>query len=233
MAEKDASVRLRRAVQGLDLVSFFVLFIVAHYFSLENNLFLVKRLIKRTEMRNPDPNTKRYTSLAWAAVCGHKETFEYLLSQGHDDDELSKVCPFFPYCTDHHRSVPQDSDDNTILILLADAQPPATANSFRSGSNDYYSIDAIFRMARSYYDKYPDIRDWANSQGKTALHVAAIKGNEELVRVSFFFQSRRMIVRLLTFFRCSSNLAPILICLIIQGIPPCISKLILTCIIRS
>ena len=42
-------------------------------------------------MRNPDPNTKRYTSLAWAAIYGHKETFEYLLNQGHDDDELSKV----------------------------------------------------------------------------------------------------------------------------------------------
>ena len=57
----------------------------------ENNLFLVKRLIKRTDMRNPDPNTKRYTSLAWAAVQGCEETFEFLLSQGHDDEELSKV----------------------------------------------------------------------------------------------------------------------------------------------
>lgn len=57
----------------------------------ENNLFLVKRLVKRTDMRNPDPNTKRYTSLAWAAIQGCEETFEFLLSQGHDDDELSKV----------------------------------------------------------------------------------------------------------------------------------------------
>lgn len=57
----------------------------------ENNLFLVKRLIKRTDMRNPDPNTKRYTSLAWAAIQGCEETFEYLLSQGHDEEELSKV----------------------------------------------------------------------------------------------------------------------------------------------
>ena len=58
----------------------------------ENNLFLVKRLIKRTEMRNPDPYVKRYTSLAWAAILGHEETFEFLLSSGHDDDhEYSKV----------------------------------------------------------------------------------------------------------------------------------------------
>jgi uncharacterized protein len=61
----------------------------------ENNLFLVKRLIKRIDMRNPDPNTKRYTSLAWAAIQGCEETFEFLLSQGHDDEELSKVCSAF------------------------------------------------------------------------------------------------------------------------------------------
>lgn len=43
-------------------------------------------------MRNPDPGPERYTSLAWAAVLGHEETFEYLLQMGHDDEELSKVC---------------------------------------------------------------------------------------------------------------------------------------------
>lgn len=42
-------------------------------------------------MRNPDPAPRRFTSLAWAAVLGHEETFEYLLSVGHDDEELSKV----------------------------------------------------------------------------------------------------------------------------------------------
>ena len=62
-----------------------------HLASAENNLFLVKRLIKRTDMRNPDPYNKRYTSLAWAAVLGHEETFEFLLSSGHDDHEYSKV----------------------------------------------------------------------------------------------------------------------------------------------
>jgi hypothetical protein len=43
-------------------------------------------------MRNPDPAPRRFTSLAWAAVLGHEETFEFLLTAGHDDDELSKVC---------------------------------------------------------------------------------------------------------------------------------------------
>lgn len=42
-------------------------------------------------MRNTDPGTRRYTSLAWAAVLGHEETFEFLLSNGHDDYECSKV----------------------------------------------------------------------------------------------------------------------------------------------
>lgn len=42
-------------------------------------------------MRNPDPAPRRYTSLAWAAVLGHEETFEFLLAAGHDDTELSKV----------------------------------------------------------------------------------------------------------------------------------------------
>ena len=100
MAERDASVRLRRAVQGEHRPLFYLSVpvpqltpglkpLVTHL--AENNLFLVKRLIKRTDMRNPDPNTKRYTSLGWAAIQGCEETFEFLLGQGHDDDELSKV----------------------------------------------------------------------------------------------------------------------------------------------
>lgn len=94
MAERDASLRLRRAVQGLYPCSFAHTFV---HHAVENNLFLVKRLIKRTDMRNPDPNAKRYTSLAWAATQGHEETFQYLLSEGHDDDELSKVC-YLVFC---------------------------------------------------------------------------------------------------------------------------------------
>src|SRR5271154_5738881 len=61
------------------------------YIHLENNLFLVKRLIQRTDMRNPDSTPRRYTSLAWAAVLCHEETFEFLLTTGHDDEEQSRV----------------------------------------------------------------------------------------------------------------------------------------------
>ncbi|CAK5275500.1 unnamed protein product [Mycena citricolor] len=141
MAEKDATVRLRRAVK-------------------ENNLFIVKRLIQRTDMRNPDPAPRRYTSLAWAAVLGHEETFEYLMSSGHDDAELSK-----------------DSENNTILMILADQ------NSSSSRPNSAEFMGAALRMARMYYDRYPDILDWSNVHGRTALHTAALKGHEELARM--------------------------------------------------
>ena len=44
-------------------------------------------------------------------------------------------------------------------------------------------MGAALRMAKQYYDRYPFILDWSDSSGKTALHVAALKGNEELCRV--------------------------------------------------
>jgi uncharacterized protein len=42
---------------------------------------------------------------------------------------------------------------------------------------------AALRMARLYYNRYQFILEWSNADGKTALHVAALKGNEGLVRV--------------------------------------------------
>ena len=75
----------------------------------------------------------------------------------------------------------QDSENNTILILLADLKPPIIS---RYGTTDPDSMGAALRMARLYYDRYNFILDWSNLQGKTALHVASLKGNEELVRVS-------------------------------------------------
>ncbi|KIJ20276.1 hypothetical protein PAXINDRAFT_166374 [Paxillus involutus ATCC 200175] len=146
MAEKDATARLRRAVK-------------------ENNLFLVKRLIQKTDLRNPDSALKRYTSLAWAATLGHEETFEFLLTAGHDDEELSR-----------------DLENHTILMLLADFKPPPP-NPYAPGPSQVDQMGAALRMARLYYDRYPWVLDWSNSQGKTALHMAALKGNEELVRM--------------------------------------------------
>ncbi|KAH8830458.1 ankyrin repeat-containing domain protein [Flagelloscypha sp. PMI_526] len=134
----------------------------------DNNLFLVKRLIGRTNLRNPDPAPRHFTSLAWAAILGHEETFEFLLTAGHDDEELSK-----------------DSENNTILMLLADTKP-SSHNVFPA---DPGTVDAgsALRMARLYYDRfadiYPQLLDWSDRSGKTALHYASLKGNEELVRM--------------------------------------------------
>ena len=94
MAEKDPGARLRRAVKG-NFPSFLSFYRSFDSFPRsifpENNLFLVKRLVQRTDQRNPDSSHRRYTSLCWAAVLGHEETFEFLLENGHDQDECSRV----------------------------------------------------------------------------------------------------------------------------------------------
>jgi len=77
----------------------------------------------------------------------------------------------------------QDSENNTILMLLADFKPPPP-NPYAPGPSQIDLMGAALRMARLYYERYPWILDWSNIQGKTALHMAALKGNEEIVRVS-------------------------------------------------
>ncbi|KZP32938.1 ankyrin [Athelia psychrophila] len=146
MTERDPTARLRRAVK-------------------ENNLFLVKRLIQRTDLRNPDPGPRRLTSLAWAAELGHEETFEFLLTEKHDDEELSR-----------------DSENNTILMLIADLTVPTTSTPYMTRP-DIDLVGAGLRMSRMYWDRYPWILDWSNMHGKTALHMAALKGNEELAEM--------------------------------------------------
>ena len=183
MAEKDTSARLRKAVRGsFPCTHPLMVLSVIHT---ENNLFLVKRLIQRIDMRNPDPGPKRYTSLAWAVVEGNEDMFEFLLNAGHDDEELSRVQPtrslFRAALTSTFR---QDSENSTILILLADMKPPLMT---LYASSDLDLLGAAIRMARLYYDRYPFILDWSDSSGKTALHVAALKGNEELSRVCLAF----------------------------------------------
>lgn len=147
MSERDLTKRLRRAVK-------------------ENNLALVKRLVQRTEMRNPDSSQERYTSLAWAAVCGCEDTFEYLLSMGHDDEELSK-----------------DAEKNTILCLLAGFKSTAVSNLNQLAPDNADAQGTAMRMARLYWDRFPFITDWCNAQGKTALHIAALRGSDEFVRM--------------------------------------------------
>lgn len=72
-------------------------------------------------------------------------------------------------------------------MLLADQKPS-------SPNGD--TTRAVLRMARLYYDRCPKVLDWSNLHGKTALHFAAQKGNEELVRVGQFPISHTSIVHM-------------------------------------
>ena len=67
-------------------------------------------------------------------------------------------------------------------MLLADHRPPPP-DPYASASTSPDSTGAFLRMARLYYDRYHWTLDWSNIHGKTALHIAALRGNEELVRV--------------------------------------------------
>lgn len=73
-------------------------------------------------------------------------------------------------------------------MILADSGPPPQIYSSSASTLDFNS--ATLRMARLYYDRYQssilNLLDWSNVQGRTALHLAAIKGNEDLVRVCIY-----------------------------------------------
>jgi ankyrin repeat protein len=78
-------------------------------------------------------------------------------------------------------------ENNTIILLLAGVQSGAANPNCRPSLSELDVQESVLRMARLYYERYPFLIDWANIQGKTALHVAALKGNEEFVRVSLPF----------------------------------------------
>lgn len=117
------------------------------------------------------------------------------------------------------RRVAQDSENNTILIILADLAPSPTS-SYAKTDPDF--MDATLRMARLYYDRYPFILDWSNSQGRTALHTAALKGNEELVRVRIL-QNHFPVSSNNSAYRCYVILKQMLICQTTRAIPLYIS----------
>ncbi|CAB4432144.1 unnamed protein product [Rhizophagus irregularis] len=82
MPIEDPRLRLRRAAR-------------------EGNLDLIKRLLAKTNMQNPDPENG-WTTLMYATSCRHDYVVEYLLQQGHEDLELSR-----------------DFENNTILMIAA------------------------------------------------------------------------------------------------------------------
>jgi hypothetical protein len=74
-------------------------------------------------------------------------------------------------------------------MLLSDLKPGPTTSPYLERPSDVDIVGAALRMSKLYYDRYTWILDWSNIHGKTALHVAALKGNEELVRVGTGFVS--------------------------------------------
>lgn len=209
LVSRDPSIRLRRAVQGEDfgprVLSRLDEADLTTPRSQEDNLALVRRLVVKSDMRNADRNM--HTSLSWAAICGNEELFEWLvIDGGHDDDELSRVsCPSSLGSETveliHVRGGMQDSENNTILHLLASLPSPALTPAQRLPR---FATGCAIRMAGIYYDRCTSnldcraapcppqltqsavsfVLDWANVGGKTAMHVAAQEGNEPFVRVS-------------------------------------------------
>ncbi|KAJ9098777.1 hypothetical protein QFC19_006253 [Naganishia cerealis] len=119
------------------------------------------RLQYKTQLRNTD--SQRLTSLAWAALSGAEETFEWLLlDAGHDDDELSR-----------------DQENSTILHLLASLPSPLTPTTSKKHAD---LQKAAVRMSILYWEAFPQLIDWSNASGKTALHLACQSGNADLVR---------------------------------------------------
>ena len=104
-------------------------------------------------------------------------------------------------------------------MLLADLKPDSSSSPFHSRIPGEDGAAAV-RMCRMYYDRYTWILDWSNSQGKTALHIAALKGNEELVRVRQLQIVDCAIsgTRSERNYRCCATSAQISIWLIIRGI---------------
>lgn len=67
-------------------------------------------------------------------------------------------------------------------MLLADLQLPA-ANPYCADPGHPDLMGAALRMAQAYYYRYPYMLEWSDVQGKTALHIAALKGNDSFVQV--------------------------------------------------
>lgn len=152
------------------------------------------------------------------------EVFEWLLlDYGHDDQELSRVSWSRPlrYSLDYQHNMAlhtaekpsltfsqvcltgagqrannQDSDNNTILHLLASVPSPPTLSTHTHllRSSPLFpprpnlkplseQISISLRMSSLYYTLFTFLLDWSNSGGKTALHVAAQAGNTAFINL--------------------------------------------------
>jgi hypothetical protein len=78
----------------------------------------------------------------------------------------------------------QDVENNTVLHILADTKGASVTSPYHGYSTDPERVGSALRMSKFYWERYPDTLDWSNDKGRTALHVAALKGSEELVQVT-------------------------------------------------
>ncbi|KAG9292739.1 hypothetical protein G9A89_008327 [Geosiphon pyriformis] len=67
----------------------------------EGSIDLIKRLMLKTNLQNPDPENG-WTTLMYATRSGHAHTVEFLLNAGHEQHEVSK-----------------DFENNTVLMIAA------------------------------------------------------------------------------------------------------------------
>lgn len=67
--------------------------------------------------------------------------------------------------------------------MLAGVKPSSVTCPSQLAPDDTDIQGAAMHMARLYWERFPFITDWANVQGKTALHIAALRGSDEFVRV--------------------------------------------------
>ncbi|CAG8521018.1 4011_t:CDS:2 [Ambispora gerdemannii] len=142
----------------------------------DGNLLLIKRLMLKTSIQNPDPDNG-WTTLMYAARCGHAHVVEFLLNAGHEDHEISK-----------------DFENNTVLMIASQYNHLEIMKIYTNFFPDCIHIRnkkgqtaLIFAAQRGYID----VMKWlfANGadinqtdyDGNTALHYAAAWNRFEAV----------------------------------------------------
>lgn len=146
---------------------------------------------KLPDLRNTDPSS-RQTSLALAVAANRYDVASWLVDEGHEEGEISRVSPcngslrcdedglgaweLTGYCRTRSERLAFTSRPRT-------AMPTCCSCTSRSTREDLaFDLPLGFRNA----DPGPRCRfvlDWVNSRGATPLHIAAMKGEVECAQV--------------------------------------------------